>query len=133
MSDSRDPQAWVSKAEQDLLAIENNVNAARVPWSIVCYHAQQTAEKMLKAYIVSHRGIADRTHDLLALLDECEALGAAVTDLREDCKYVLRYGAITRYPGSGFEPTEQQARKSVEAARRVYSRLLSLVRPGGAR
>lgn len=37
--------AWPNKAANDYLAIQNNVNAANVPWDVVCFHAQQCAEK----------------------------------------------------------------------------------------
>ncbi len=38
-------RAWLGKAESDLLCIENNVVAQRVPWDVVVFHAQQAAEK----------------------------------------------------------------------------------------
>lgn len=34
---------WLGKAESDLLCIENNVAARRVPWDAVVFHAQQAA------------------------------------------------------------------------------------------
>lgn len=39
-SAERDPQAWLNKVNEDLLAIDNNLAAARTPWSIVAFHAQ---------------------------------------------------------------------------------------------
>ncbi|MBM4080999.1 MAG: HEPN domain-containing protein, partial [Planctomycetes bacterium] len=51
-----DPEAnwadWVGKADNDLLNVRNNLAAERVPWDTVCFHAQQAAEKMLKAFLV---------------------------------------------------------------------------------
>jgi HEPN domain-containing protein len=38
-------QAWVSKAENDLLNVRNNLQAEQVPWDTVCFHCQQAAEK----------------------------------------------------------------------------------------
>ncbi len=129
MSDSADPFAWVAKADEDLLVIEAVVGADRVPWDIVCYHAQQTAEKMLKAYIVSHQRVAAKTHDLLTLLRECQRLGARVDDLTEECKFLLRYGALARYPGSGFEAAKEQGETAQVYARKVYARMLELLPP----
>ncbi len=127
MSDSIDPLAWVAKADNDLLAIELIMRGDRVPWDIVCYHAQQTAEKMLKAYIVSNQRVAAKTHDLLALLRECNRLGAGLEDLAEICKFLFRYGAIARYPGSGFEAAEEDGEKALTHARRVHARVLELL------
>lgn len=46
--------AWLAKADNDLLNIDNNLAAEQVPWDTVCFHAQQVAEKVLKAYLVYH-------------------------------------------------------------------------------
>ena len=67
----RDYRAWITKAENDLLNIRNNLAAERVPWDTVCFHAQQVAEKLLKALLVYHGRSPLRAHDLVALLIEC--------------------------------------------------------------
>ena len=46
--------SWVHKAEHDLLNVRNNLAAKEVPWDTVCFHAQQAAEKMLKAVQAFH-------------------------------------------------------------------------------
>lgn len=66
-----DPSAWFAKAENDLLSIENNVSAARVPWDIVTFHAQQAAEKYLKGFLVHRGSVPPKIHDLSRLLDLC--------------------------------------------------------------
>ena len=43
--------AWLEKADSDLLCIENNIAADRVPWDAVVFHAQQAGEKVLKALL----------------------------------------------------------------------------------
>ena len=63
--------AWLAKADNDLLNIDNNLAAEHVPWDTVCFHAQQVAEKVLKAYLVYHGQRPTRTHDLVALLARC--------------------------------------------------------------
>ena len=40
---------WITKAENDLLNVENNLNSKSIPLDTVCYHCQQAAEKYLKA------------------------------------------------------------------------------------
>ena len=57
-----DYAAWIEKAEHDLLVIENNLVAERVPWDMVCFHAQQAAEKLLKAVLVYHGNVPSKTH-----------------------------------------------------------------------
>jgi len=58
----RDVQAWVAKADEDRLCLENELKAEHTPWSVVCFHAQQAAEKYLKAFLVFHgSGLLART------------------------------------------------------------------------
>jgi HEPN domain-containing protein len=42
-------ELWLKKAENDRLNIENDLAAQKIPWDTVCFHAQQIAEKLLKA------------------------------------------------------------------------------------
>ncbi len=39
--------AWVDRAKEDLLCIRNELAAAEKPWSVICFHAEQAAEKYL--------------------------------------------------------------------------------------
>jgi HEPN domain-containing protein len=57
-----------------------------VPWDTVCFHAQQAAEKLLKALLVAHEDVVSRTHDLSALFGRGLAAGYEVERLREDCQ-----------------------------------------------
>lgn len=88
--------AWLRKAQHDLLNIENNLAAKDIPWDTVCLHAQQVAEKVLKAFLV-HRGRdLTKTHDLVALLAQCVACDEGLAVLEDDCRNrhltVLRHG-----------------------------------------
>lgn len=84
--------AWVAKAENDLLNIENNLSAGRIPWDTVCFHAQQAAEKILKAFLVRHGQIPPRTHDLVALLARCVQFEPDLESLVEHCRKLDAYG-----------------------------------------
>ncbi|MBN1583285.1 MAG: HEPN domain-containing protein [Anaerolineae bacterium] len=44
---------WVAKAQNDLLNADNNLHSQKIPHDTVCFHCQQAAEKLLKAYLVS--------------------------------------------------------------------------------
>lgn len=67
-------EKWFMKAENDLLSIQNNLAAVEVPADVCCFHAQQAAEKYLKAYLISRQIKFPKTHDLKALLNLCKAL-----------------------------------------------------------
>lgn len=127
MSDPDDWAVWLAKAENDLLNIENNLAAADVPWDTVCFHAQQAAEKLLKALLVSRGEIVPRTHDLSALLGGCQAAGFDVASISEDCQRLQPYAVLTRYPGSPFEPDAEEGQLAAEAAARVMDAVRQLL------
>jgi len=112
-------RAWVDKAEHDRLAIQSMLAAPRVPWDIVCFHAQQTAEKYLKAFLVCHLEPVHRTHDLVELLQCCVDLDGGLACLEDDCRRLTYYAVAARYPGDVPDPEEEQARANVTAAERV--------------
>lgn len=65
---------WMRKAENDLLAADNNLASRHIPCDVVCFHCQQAAEKLLKGLLLSLGAQPLRTHDLLALLEEARGL-----------------------------------------------------------
>ena len=116
---------WLVKAENDLLNIENNLKASNVPWDTVCFHAQQAAEKFLKAFLVFNAQPLIRTHDLVALLATCAQVNVSLATLQSDCQKLSYYAVGVRYPSDLYEPTESDAREMVEAARRIRADVLA--------
>src|SRR5690242_7376632 len=91
MSNPDDPAAWMAKAGNDLLCIENNLDNECIPWDAVCFHAKQAAEKALKAALVLKRKVPARTHDLGALIGECVAAGHNLGGLVSDANLLSAY------------------------------------------
>jgi HEPN domain-containing protein len=75
MSESTDLPAWVHRAEEDWLLARSALRR-KVPLIYgATFHAQQCAEKYLKALLVSRRQACPRTHDVAALHDLCRRHG----------------------------------------------------------
>ncbi|MSU49528.1 MAG: HEPN domain-containing protein [Opitutus sp.] len=106
-------QAWVAKAEEDRLCIRNNLAAAAVPWAVVCFHAQQAAEKYLKAFLVFKGDRVERTHDLEIILQACVRHDADLQTLLPDCDTLTAYAVDARYPDMLSEDAEKIAREAV--------------------
>jgi HEPN domain-containing protein len=120
---------WLEKSEHDRLDIRNNLAAAQAPWDIVCFHAQQMAEKCLKAHLVYHGKPVERTHDLIALLTTCIAVTPALSVLEEDCRSLNYYAVSVRYPDDLYEPGEPETRDKVAAAERIREAVLRILVP----
>jgi HEPN domain-containing protein len=94
---------------------------------IICFHAQQSAEKYLKAYLVFQDQDFPKTHALEDLV-----LLAAVKDPR--CRNLFTiaselspYAVEIRYPDS-TSPTVQDARESVQSADTIRKYVLSMMK-----
>jgi HEPN domain-containing protein len=118
-------RGWVRKAEGDLLNIENNLTAARVPWDTVCFHAQQAAEKLLKGFLVFHGQTPPRIHDLIALLAACARIDPGLATLEADCAKLTDFAILARYPTGVAEPEAEDGHAAVAAARRIRATLLT--------
>ena len=61
---------WIVKAEGDFALVKREARVRASPnYDAVCFHAQQCAEKYLKARLCEARLEFPKTHDLNALLD----------------------------------------------------------------
>lgn len=110
---------WVAKATNDLLSADNNLKAEKSPFDVVCFHCQQAAEKLLKAFLVADRRPAPRTHDLLRLLEEVLASSPSAEPLRDQLALLMPYAVEIRYPDEWFEPSVEDAQEARLAADRV--------------
>ena len=127
-NDESNWSSWVRKAEHDLLNIRNNVAAEQVPWDTVCFHAQQAAEKMLKAFLAFHGEQPRYTHDLLVLLEGCARFDPGLSELAMPCALLTPYAVEVRYP-SVYEPGEEEARAVLQASQQVCSAMQSRFPP----
>ena len=119
---------WLAKAEDDLrvarllIAEENRLYAAGA------YHCQQTAEKILKAWLTARNIVFPKTHDLETLVHLCRPGEPGF------CAYVTQARALTplatefRYPGDLFEPTTEQVKESLRQATEIFEYVARLVR-----
>lgn len=100
------------------------------PIEIICFHCQQAAEKALKGYLVAHKTIPPRIHDLLILCGLCVQEDDNFNNIIEDCSVINMYGVQPRYPFT-IEITEDDAEKATQIAKRIYSFVVQKVRTIG--
>ena len=110
---------WVAKARHDLPSADNNLSAAEVPYDTVCFHCQQAAEKLLKAFLVGNGRPPPRSHDLFLLLETVGTLSGEPESLREALAILMPYAVEIRQPQDGIVPSEEDAREAREAAGQV--------------
>ncbi|MGB0383842.1 MAG: HEPN domain-containing protein [Ardenticatenaceae bacterium] len=127
MSDSSDPLAWVARAEEDYTVVRLSLRHKKPLLYSACFHAQQCAEKYLKAILVSRHHAFPKTHDLRLLENLCTSAGILVPVDNALLDTLSSYAVRVRYPGD--DPTldeAKEAQKIAKAVRRFVRKLLGL-------
>ena len=110
---------WLRKAETDRGVAEHLLSENVAFPDVIAFHAQQAAEKYLKALLVWHEVDFPKTHDLDLLLDLIQTLDKPLADSLRSVIVLTRYGVDVRYPGDRPEATRQQAQEAMQLARLV--------------
>ena len=117
---SNRPDAWFTKAEADLQAAELLLNAANPLLDIVCYHAQQCAEKYLKGYLVARSIPFKFVHELAYLTRLCVEQEPEFSEIIDIASELQDYATGVRYPDDELdELTLQEAQKAVACAKEI--------------
>lgn len=107
---------WVTKAEGDFATAERELRARKAPnFDAVCFHAQQCAEKYLKARLQEAGLASTRTHSLPALLDLVLPVEPVWETFRLDLATLSAYAVEYRYPGENAD--KDQAKEAVRLCR----------------
>jgi len=109
---------WVAKAEGDWDSAQREYRARQRPnYDATCFHAQQCAEKYLKARLEEAAIAFGRTHNLISLLTLGLAVEPTWTVLQPHLTALNIYSVAFRYSGSSA--TRSNAANALKACREV--------------
>jgi len=117
MTEVNDPLAWVERAEEDFILARTALRRKQPLTYGACFHAQQSAEKYMKALLISKGADFPKTHDLLMLNGLCSSNGIFLEIDSKHLNTLTDYAVRTRYPGN--DPTVDDAREAIELAKLV--------------
>ncbi len=112
---------WIEKAEDDWDSAQRLYRVrVRIQYDAACFHAQQCAEKYLKARL-NEAGLSfSKTHDLLQLLTQTTAVEPGWAVLQPAAIFLADFAVKFRYPGQRATKIQaQQALKDCREMRRV--------------
>ncbi|MBI4680278.1 MAG: HEPN domain-containing protein [Nitrospirae bacterium] len=109
---------WIGHAEEDLRLAKHAFKlSSSCPYKLVAFHAQQCAEKYLKAFLTIKNVDFPYTHNISLLLELCSSYADWAKDLHE-AEDLTPYAITARYPGKD-KVTKKDAVKAVETANKV--------------
>lgn len=110
---------WIRYGDEDLrLARHALTLASGCPHRLIAYHAQQCAEKYLKAYLVWNRVDFPYTHNIARLLELC-APAKPWADTLSEAEELTPFAITARYPGESEEVSGPEALRAIDVAARV--------------
>jgi HEPN domain-containing protein len=113
------PQEWIRHAKSDLHIAEIALAHPGILFEDACFHAQQCAEKALKA-LLAHLDISfPRTHAIEVLLDLLVTAGIRVPSNIDEADLLSQYAVQTRYPGRWESIDSEETEKAISIATNV--------------
>ena len=120
---------WLQRARSDLQLGRAALRTREVMPEDACFHAQQCAEKALKALLL-HFGIDfPKTHAIEVLLDLLKTQGICIPKDVDESFELTEYAVHTRYPGEWELVTKAEARRAIEQAALVLAWVESQIKP----
>lgn len=108
---------WVERAEEDFLACHKLGADVDAFAHTIVYHAQQAAEKYVKAIFVQLGKEPPRIHNLLRLAELLAPMGCSLAAVMADLQELNPFAVAPRYPGE--EADAGRARNAMGSAGRV--------------
>jgi HEPN domain-containing protein len=122
---------WVRKAEQDLAGAECLASAGSGLRELVAFHAQQAAEKYLKALLVWYQIEFPKTHDIEKLLYLVRIVEPQIADSVAEAAWLTPFGVETRYPSDFPQTLAGDEQRAVELAGRVREAVMTVLNLAG--
>ncbi|MBL7215480.1 MAG: HEPN domain-containing protein [Phycisphaerae bacterium] len=95
---------WIAKAEADYATmLRESCVTNRPNWDGVCFHAQQCAEKYLKARLCEAGIPFGKIHDLVQLLNAAVPVEPGWKKFQRSLAYLSEFAVAYRYPGDSAD------------------------------
>jgi HEPN domain-containing protein len=114
------PQEWLKHASSDLKMARLAMNSDILPEQI-CFHAQQAAEKSLKAVLLHIGADFPFTHDIGELIEIAQRAGVVVPAELLELDALTPYAVQARHPGFWGEITDSDLAEAIEMAQKVVN------------
>ena len=113
--------AWMKRARSDLLLGRVALHTKGVLPEDACFHAQQCAEKALKALLLQLEIEFPKTHAIEVLLDLLKTRGIDIPSGVDEAFELTEYAVQARYPGEWEPVTKPEAQRALELAAQLLA------------
>jgi HEPN domain-containing protein len=122
-------EEWLTHAESDLNLARLAKDHTEILPEQVCFHAQQAAEKALKAVLLHQKIEFPLIHDIEALLEIATQSGVSLPSDVAEAGELTPYAVEARYPGYEEDITPEQVDKAIRLAEGVVTWARTIITP----
>ena len=121
---------WLAFARENLLYARQGMKADFAPYHTICFLCQGSAEKYLKAYLISEGWELKKIHDLDELLETAVKLDNDFAELFPSAEILNEYITEGRYPGDlPYEAIgKDDAEEAIAAAEKIEEFVLGKIK-----
>jgi len=109
---------WITKSQNDFESAQI-LYREDGPTDSLCFHCQQSAEKILKSFLVFNKKEFPKIHDLIHLLNLCGKIDANFKNLEDEVSFLNRYYIESRYPPEVAVYSKTECREAIECAEKI--------------
>ncbi|MBM9578648.1 HEPN domain-containing protein [Leptospira sp. 201903070] len=120
------PNTWLIHAKSDLL-LSKLGDREEILFNQLCFHAQQSAEKSLKAVLIKYNVDFEFTHNIKNLISSLPT-EIERPDFFKDLTILTDYAVSTRYPGDYEEILLPEYEKAISLAQQAFDWAEDLIR-----
>ena len=114
-------QRWLTKANDDLKTARTMLTTDPPVTDVVCFHAQQCAEKSLKAFLVLADVHVEKTHYLPRLVELCSGVDPTFEQLKDAAAELTDYAVASRYPDDWQDIAIEEASEATGKAEAIIA------------
>lgn len=122
-------RGWLLRASEDLRAAKHDLTARPPLLNDVAFHAQQCAEKAMKALLVHRQQAFRKTHNLTELGGAVARLEPSLAELMREASLMTEFAWRFRYPGDQPSVSAADALRALETAERVLAAVMHVLPP----
>ena len=118
-------KGWIIKAENDIFALTTIMESGKA-LDTACFHAQQAAEKYLKALLCFNNIEFPKTHDIERLIELSGSVDRRFIDLIDEALLLTGYAVESRYDLE-FSPEKIDVENALELVNKIKHLVLSFL------
>ena len=122
-------QQWLDKARKDLATGEILLREEFEDYENAGFHAQQGAEKFIKAFLVRHQIQFPKSHDIAVLRQLVARVDPRLAEKLAAADALTPYGVEFRYPGDLPSVSRDEGETALRLAEETRALIMESLRP----